>query len=123
MTKKILELKKKENEHNPLKNGRCGAMVNLPVGYFSNLPPDYLAFGNNALNISQPHFPSKGYGCDNQDPPLIWIDSLQSTYNHLAKDCFPTNESKHVTIISSIFPCSSKYRNYLIEDIRSNLPK
>jgi hypothetical protein len=43
-------VKQKRNEHKPLKNGRCGAMVNLPVGCFSNIPPDYSAFGNNALN-------------------------------------------------------------------------
>jgi len=97
-------------------------MINLPVGYFSNLPPDYSTFGNNALNTSQPDFPNKGYMCDNQDSPLIWIDSLRSTYIHLAKNCFPTNESKHVTIINIMLPYSSSYRNYLIEDIRSNLP-
>jgi hypothetical protein len=117
-----MQLNKKEDEHNPLKNGRCGAMVNLPVGCFSNLPPDYSAFGNNALNTAQPGFPNKGYRCDNQDPPLIWIDSLRSTYNHPAKDCFPTSESRHITIISSMLPYSSSYRNYLIDDIRSNLP-
>jgi hypothetical protein len=98
-------------------------MVNLPVGCFSNLPLEYSAFGNNALNTSQPGFPYKGYRCDNQDPPLIWIDSLRSTYSHLAKDCFPTSESKHVTIINSILPYSLSYKNYLIDDIRSNLPK
>ena len=97
-------------------------MVNLPVGCFSNLPPDYSAFGNNALNKAQPGFPNKGYRCDNQDPPLIWIDSLRSTYIHLAKGCFPTSESRHITIISSMLPYSSSYRNYLIDDIRSNLP-
>ena len=117
-----MQLNKKEDEHNPLKNGRCGAMVNLPVGCFSDLPPDYSTFGNNALNTAQPSFPYKGYRCDNQDPPLIWIDSLRSTYNHPAKDCFPTSESKHVTIISSTSPYSRRYRNYLIDDIRSNLP-
>ncbi len=53
---------------------------------------------------------------------LIWIYSLRSTYNHLAKICFPTSESKHVTIIGSMLPYSSSYRNYLIEDIRLNLP-
>jgi hypothetical protein len=97
-------------------------MVNLPVGCFSNLPPDYSAFGNNALNTARIGFPNKGYRCDNQHPPLIWIDSLRSTYNHLAKDCFPTSESRHVTIISSMLPCSLSYRNSLIDDIRSNLP-
>jgi hypothetical protein len=51
---------KKENEDNPLKNGRCGAMVNLTVGCFSNLPLDYSSFGNNALNTTQPYFPNKG---------------------------------------------------------------
>jgi hypothetical protein len=95
-------------------------MVNLSVGYFSNLPPDCSTFGNNSLNTTQPGFPNKGCKCDNQDPPLIWIDSMRSTYNHPAKDCFPISESKHVTIISSMLPYS--YRNYLIEDIRSNLP-
>ena len=65
-----MQLNKKEDKHNPLKNGRCGAMVNLPAGCFSNLPPDYSAFGKNALNIAQPGFPNKGYSCDNQDPPL-----------------------------------------------------
>ncbi len=117
-----MQLNKKEDEHNPLKNGRCGAMVNSPVGCFSNLPPDYSAFGNNALNTTQPRFPSKGYGCDNQDPPLIWINSLRSTYNHPANDYFSTSASKHVTIINSMLPYSSSYRNYLIEDIRSKLP-
>jgi len=48
--------------------------------------------------------------------------ALRSTYNHLAKDCFPTNESKHVTIMSSMLPYSSSYRSYIIDDIRSNLP-
>jgi hypothetical protein len=127
-----MHLNKKEDEHNPLKNGRCGAMVNLPDGCFSNLPPDYYAFGNYALNTTQPGFPNKGYICDNQDPPLIWIYSLRSTYIHIAEDCFPTSKSKHVTIINSIDNSnkpsntsniySSSYRNYLIEDIRSNLP-
>ena len=83
-----MHLNKKEDEHNPLKNGWCGAMVNLPVGYFSNLPPDYSAFGNNALNTSQSGCPNKGYRCDNHDSPLTWIDSLRSTYNHPAKDFF-----------------------------------
>ena len=106
----------------PLKNGRCGAMVNLPVGFFSNLPPNYSSFCNNALNKTQPGFPIKWYRCDNQDPPLIWIDLLRSTYKHPAKDCFPTNESKHVTLINIMLPYSSSYRNYLIDDIRSNLP-
>ncbi len=117
-----MELNKKEDEHNPLKNGRCGAMVNLPVGSFPNLPPDYSAFGNNALNTAQPGFSNKGYRCDNQDPPLIWIDSLRSTYNHPAKDCFPTSESRHITIISSMLTYSTSYRNYLINNIRSNIP-
>jgi hypothetical protein len=93
------------------------------VGCFSNLPPDYSAFGDNALNTAQLVFSNKGYRCDNQDPPFIWIDSLRSTYNYPAKDRFPTSESKHVTIISSMLPCSSSFRNYLIDDIRSNLPK
>ncbi len=97
-------------------------MANLPDGCFSNLPPNYSAFGNNALNTAQLGFPSKGYRCDNQDPPLVWIDSLRSTYNHPAKDCFPISESKHVTIISNMLPYSLNYRNNLIDDIRSNLP-
>ena len=67
-------VKQKADEHNPLNNGRCGAMVNLPVGCFSKLPLDYLAFGKNAVNKTQPGSPNKGYRCDNQDPPLIWID-------------------------------------------------
>ena len=118
-----MQLNKKEDEHNPLKNGRCGAMVNLTVGCFSHLPPDYPTFGNNALNTTQPSFVNKGYRCNNQDPPLIWIDSLRSTYNHPAnKDCFPTSESKHVTIISRMLPYSLSNRNHLIDDIRSNLP-
>jgi hypothetical protein len=117
-----MQLNKKEDEHNLLNNGTCGAMVNLPVGCFSNLPPDYSIFGNNALNTAQPGFPNKGYRCDNQDPPLIWIDSLRSTYNHSEKDWLPTNESRHVTIISSMLPYSLSYRNHLIDDIRSNLP-
>jgi len=54
-----MQLNKKEDEHNPLKNGRFGSMVNLPVGCFSNLPPDYSSFGNNALNTTQAGFPSK----------------------------------------------------------------
>jgi hypothetical protein len=101
-----MHLNKKEDEHNPNKNGRCGAMVNLPVGCFSKLPPDYSAFGNNALNTAQPGSPNKGYRCDNQDSPLVWIDSSRSTYNHPAKNCFPTNESKRVTIINSMLPYS-----------------
>ena len=52
----------------------------------------------------------------------MWIESLRSTYNHPAKDCFPTNESKHVTIISNMLPYSLSYKNYLIDDIRSDLP-
>jgi hypothetical protein len=83
----------KKKEHNPRKNGRCGAMVNSTVGCFSNLPSDYSAFGNNALNTTQPGFPNKGYTCDSQDPPPIRIDSLRSTYYHPAKDCFPTSKS------------------------------
>ncbi len=106
-----MQLNKEEDEQNPLKNGRCGAMVNLPVACFSNRPPDYSAFGNNALTTTQPGFPNKGYRCDNQDPPLVWIDSLRSTYNHPAKDCFSTSESKHVTIISSMLPYSLSYFN------------
>jgi hypothetical protein len=86
-------IKQKEDEHNPLKNGRYGAMVNLSVGCFSNLPPYYSAFGNNALNTTHPDFTNNGYRCDNQDPQLVWIDSLRSTYNHPSKDCFSTSES------------------------------
>jgi len=97
-------------------------MINLPGGRFSNLPTDYSAFGNNALNTDQPGISNKGCICDNQDPPLVWIDSLRSTYNHPTKDCFPTSESKHVTIIRSMLPYSLSYRIYLIDDIRSNIP-
>jgi len=117
-----MQLNKKEDEYNPLNNGRCVAMVNLPVGCFSNLPPDYLVFGNTALNTAQPGFPKKGYRCDNQDPPLVWIESLRSSYNHPAIVFFPTSESKHVTIIINMLPYSFSYRNYLIDDIRSNIP-
>ena len=87
-----------------------------------NLPPNYSAFGNNALNTAQPGFPNKEYRCDNQDPPLVWIDSLRSTHKYPAKDYFPTSEFKHVTIISTMLPYSLNYRNCLIDDIRSNLP-
>jgi hypothetical protein len=117
-----MQVNKKEYEHNPLKNSRCGAVVNFPVGCFSNLPLNYTEFGNNALNTTQPGFPNRGYRCDNLDPPLIWIDSLRSTYNHLAKDCFPISESKHVTIINNMLPYSSSYRKHLIKHIRSYLP-
>jgi hypothetical protein len=86
-----MQFNKSDDTHNPLERGRCDAMVYLHVGSFSNLPPDFSAFGNNALNTAQPGFSNKGYRCDNEDPPLIWIDSLRSTYNHLAKDCFPIN--------------------------------
>ncbi len=96
-------------------------MINFPVGCFSHLPLDYSTFGSNAFNTAQPGFPNKGYKCDNQNPPLVWIDSLRSTYHNLAKDCFPICEYKYVTIISSMLPYSSSYRNYLNEDIRSNL--
>jgi hypothetical protein len=37
-----IHLIKKEDKHNLLKNGRCGAMVILPDGCFSNLPPVYI---------------------------------------------------------------------------------
>jgi len=47
-----MQLNKKEDKHNPLEKGRCGAMVNLPLGCFLNLLPDFLAFGNNALNTT-----------------------------------------------------------------------
>ena len=97
-------------------------MINLSVKCFSNLPPDYSTFSNNALNTTQQGFPSKGYKCDNQDPLLFWIDLLRSTYNKLAKVSFPISEYKHVTIVSNVLPYSSSYRKYLIEDIRSNLP-
>jgi hypothetical protein len=36
-----MQLNKKEDEHDPLKNGRCGVMITLPLGFFSNLPPDF----------------------------------------------------------------------------------
>ena len=97
-------------------------MVNLSVGCFSNLPPYYSAFGNNALNTTHPDFTNNGYRCDNQDPQLVWIDSLRSTYNHPAKRLFPTGESKHVTTINNMLPYSLSYRNSLIDDIWSNLP-
>ena len=32
-----MQLNKKENEHNPLKNGRCGAMVNLPFQIYRQI--------------------------------------------------------------------------------------
>ena len=97
-------------------------MVNFLVGCFTNLSPDFSAFGNNTMITTQPVFLNKGYRCDNKDPPLIWIDSLRSSYNHLAKDCFPISESKHATILNNIVPSSSSYREYLIKDIRSNIP-
>ena len=106
-TKKIQNAVKQERRHNPLGKGGCDAMVNLPVGCFSNLPPDFSAFGNNALNTSQLGFPNKGYRCDNKDSPLIWIDSLRSTYNHHGKDRFPIGELKHVTNINNMLPYSS----------------
>lgn len=108
--------------HNPLPGGRCGALVNLPIGCFSNLPSDFRAFGNGILNNTQPGFPNNGLNCDNLDPPLIWADTLRSTYNHPAKNCFPVSERKHVTIISSMLPYSPTYREYLINDIRKNIP-
>jgi hypothetical protein len=116
-----MQLHKKEDNHDPIENGRCGAMVNLHVGCFSNLPPDFSTFGNNALNTTQSSFANKEYRCDNEEPPLIWIDLLRSTYNHHAKDCFPISESKHATIINTMLPNSSSYREYLIKDIRSNI--
>jgi hypothetical protein len=98
-------------------------MVNLPIGCFSNLPFDFSAFGNNALlNTTNPGFPNKGYRCDDKDPSLIWMDSLRSTFNHPAKHCFPNSEARYVTIISSMLPYSSSYRDYLIKDIRSKIP-
>ena len=50
------------------------------------------------------------------------MDSFRSTFNHLAKHYFPNSEARHVTIISSILPYSSSCRDYLIKDIRSNIP-
>ena len=47
---------------------------------------------------------------------------MLSNYSHLAKDCFPISESKHVININIILPYSSSYREYLIKDIRSNVP-
>ena len=77
--KYIIQLNKQEDKKLPLEKGICGAMVNLPIGCFSNLLSYFSAFGNNALNIAQPSFPNKGYICDDQDLPLIWMDSLRST--------------------------------------------
>ena len=94
----------------------------LTVCWFSNLPPDFWVFCNNALNTTEQGFVSEGYRCDNEDPPLIWIDSLRSTYNNSVKDYFPINESKHVTIINGMLPYSLSYRERLIKDIRSNIP-
>ncbi len=51
-TKIQMQLNKKEEEHNPQENGRCGAMVNLPVGCFSNVPPYFSTFGKTALNTT-----------------------------------------------------------------------
>jgi hypothetical protein len=115
-----MQLNKKEDKNNPLEKGRT--MVNLPMGCFSNLPPDFSAFGDNALNATQSGLPNKGYGCDNEDPPLIRIDLLLSAYDHPAKDCFPISESKHVTNINNMLPYSSSYRYYLIKSVRSNIP-
>jgi hypothetical protein len=97
-------------------------MVNLLVGFFLNIAPVFSAYDNTALNTSQPGFSNKRYRCDNEDPPLIWIGSSRSTYNHHANDCFPISESKHVTIINNVMPHSSSYREYLIKDIPSNIP-
>ena len=97
-------------------------MVNLPVGWFSKLQLEFSTFGNSALNTARPGFPNKGYKCDNEDPPLIWIDTLRSTYNHPSKYCFLIGESKHVTIINNMLPYSSSYREHLIRDIRLSIP-
>jgi hypothetical protein len=56
--------KQKRRQNSPSRKGRCGAMVKLPVGYLLNLPADFSAFGNNALNSSQPSFSNKGYRCE-----------------------------------------------------------
>ena len=112
-TKKIQHAVKQERRHNPLGKGGCDAMVNLPVGCFSNLPPDFSAFGNNALNTSQPGFPNKGYRCDNEHQPLIWIDSLCLTYNHHAKESFFINESKHIAIMNRMLSYPLSCREYL----------
>jgi hypothetical protein len=117
-----MQLNKSDDLHHPLTPGRCGAMVNLLIGCFSDLPKKNSAFGNAALNDAQPGFPNKGYGCDKLDPPLRWVDTLRSTYNHPAKHCFPESERMKVTIISSMLPYSSTYRNYLMNDIRKNFP-
>ena len=60
---------------------------------FFESSPDFSAFGNNTLNIALADFPNKGSRCDHEDPPLVYIDSLRSTYNHPAKDPFPISES------------------------------
>ena len=117
-----MQLNKSEDLHHPLTPGRCGAMVNLSIGCFSDLPKSFSAFGNAALNNAQPGFPNRGFGCDKLDPPLRWVDTLRSTYNHPAKHCFPESERMKVTIISSMLPYSSTYRSYLMNDIRKNQP-
>jgi hypothetical protein len=114
---------KKEGKHNPLEKGKCGAMVDLLVGCFTNLLPNFSAFGNNALNTAQPSFLNKGNRCDNEYPRLIiWKYSLCSTYDHSAKDRFLISESKHVTIINIMLPYSLSYKEYLVKDIRLTIP-
>ena len=80
-----MQLNTQEDEHKPLEKGRYGAMVNLIVGCLCNLPPDFSTFSNNAWNTAQPGFPNKECICDNQGPPLIWMESLRSTNKHPAK--------------------------------------
>jgi hypothetical protein len=53
-----MQLKKEEDNDKPLDKGRWWAMVNLPMGCFSKLPPEFLTFGNNALNKAHPGFPN-----------------------------------------------------------------
>jgi hypothetical protein len=94
-----MKLNKQEDKPFPLENERCGAVVNLPIGCFSNLPSDFSTFGDNALNTTQPRFSNKGYRCK---PSLIWMDFSRSTFNHPSKHRFPNSEARHVTIISSM---------------------
>ena len=53
------QLNKEKDKQSPPKKGRCGLIVNLPIGCFSNLT-SFLAFGNNALNTAHRGFPNKG---------------------------------------------------------------
>ena len=117
-----MQFNKQEDKHFPLEKGRCEAMVNSPIGCFSNLPYNFSAFGNNALNNAQSSFRSKGYICDNQDPPLIWMVSLRSTFNHPAKYCFPNSEARQVTIISSMLPYFRVTQNVLSKTTVQTFP-